>query len=243
MEQQENQVFTIPAATTGRRFINLVVDTILYEIGMFVVVNPLAQLLLGDRLKGNFWAGWLIGMFVLFMYYFVFELAFHRTPGKFITGTKVIMDDGSKPDIGTIAKRTLIRFVPFEAISMYTGKISKDKGTWWHDRWTTTRVVKRTSRPEKQEIESPQLITSASEQKTSSYGLRLLIIFGIVILGCVTITSGGSLLMVVISSLTVGTRWTGNFWEDIFPFILMIAITGIGLFGIFKLVQVLRKKA
>ncbi len=67
--------------------------------------------------------------------------------------------------------------------------------------------------------------------------------FGIVILGCITITSVGTLLMVVLSSITVGTpRWTGNFWEDIFPFILLAAITGIGLFGFIKLVQFLRKK-
>jgi len=67
--------------------------------------------------------------------------------------------------------------------------------------------------------------------------------FGIVILGCITITSVGTLLMLALSSITVGTRWTGNFWEDIFPFILLAAITGIGLFGFIKLVQFIRKKA
>ena len=106
----------------------------------------------------------------------------------------------------------------------------------------STIIARNTRRPEKQEIDNSQSVASPSEQKTSSYGVRLLIIFGIVILGCITITSFGSLLMVIISSITVGTRLTGNFWEDIFPFILMIAITGIGLFGIFKLAQVLRKK-
>jgi hypothetical protein len=106
----------------------------------------------------------------------------------------------------------------------------------------STIIARKTRHPGKREIDNSQLVPSTSDQKTSSYGVRLLIIFGIVILGCVTITSGGSLLMVIISSMTVGTRWTGNFWEDIFPFILMIAIAGIGLFGIFKLAQVLRKK-
>lgn len=103
-------------------------------------------------------------------------------------------------------------------------------------------IARKTRHLEKQENDNFQSVATPSEQKTSSYGVRLLIIFGIVILSCVTVTSGGSLLMVIISSVTVGTRWTGSFWEDIFPFILMIAITGIGLFGIFKLVQVLRKK-
>lgn len=104
-------------------------------------------------------------------------------------------------------------------------------------------IARKTRHPEKQEIDSFQSVATPSEQKTSSYGVRLLIIFGIVILSCVTITGGSALLMTIISSTTVGARWTGNFWEDIFPFILMIAITGIGLFGIFKLTQILRKKA
>jgi uncharacterized RDD family membrane protein YckC len=242
MEQQNLQT-TNQVATTGRRFMNFVIDSILYEIGMLVLINPLVRLIFGNSLYKNFWSGFLFALLMQFVYYFVFEVTFQKTPGKFITGTKVVMEDGSKPDITTIAKRTLIRLVPFDVISMYTGKEIENKGTWWHDRWAATRVVQMASRPEKQEIESSQLVTPPSEQKTSSYGVRLLIISGIVILGCVTITSGGSLLMVAISSITVGTRWTGNFWEDVFPFILMTAITGIGLFGIFKLVQVLRKKA
>lgn len=92
-------------------------------------------------------------------------------------------------------------------------------------------------------IDGAQSITPISEHKVSSYSSRLLIIVGIVVLGCITITSFGSLMMVVISSLRVGVRMTGNFWEDYFPFILMIVIIGIGLYGMVKLVQLLRKKA
>jgi uncharacterized RDD family membrane protein YckC len=242
MQQQHIQTIN-QVATTGRRFMNYVIDSILYEIGMFILINPLVRLIFGDFLYKNIWSSYLFASLILFFYYFIFEAIFQKTPGKFITGTKVVMMDGSKPDIATIAKRTLSRLVPFEVFSMYTGKEIENKGTWWHDRWAATRVVQKTSRPEKLEIENAQLVPSPSEHKTSSYGVRLLIIFGIVFLGCITMSSGGSLLMLVISSITVGTRLTGNFWEDIFPFILMIVITGIGLFGIFKLVQVLRKKA
>ena len=242
MEQQLLQTSNQVASAT-RRFMNYFVDTIFYEIGMFTLVIPLIRLIFGNSLFKNFWSNFLIALIMIFVYYFVFEAAFQRTPGKFITGTKVIMEDGSKPDIGTIIKRTLIRFVPFEAISMYTGKVPKNKGTWWHDRWTTTRVVSKTRYPETQINDNPQLVTSSPEQPKGNYALRLLVIFGIVVLGCATLTSGGTLLMLVISAITVGTRWTGNFWEDIFPFILMIAIMGIGLFGTIKLVQVLYKRA
>lgn len=79
------------------------------------------------------------------------------------------------------------------------------------------------------------------QHKISSYGSRLLIMLGIVILGFITFVSAFSLIGVVISSITVGTRLTGNFWSDIFPFILSFAITAAGSFGVFRLVKVLRE--
>lgn len=94
-----------------------------------------------------------------------------------------------------------------------------------------------------QKTDNPQPATLPSEQKINNYWFRLSIMFGIVILGFITLVSASSLIFTLISSITVGMRWTGDFWSDIFPFILMIAITGIGLFGTFKLVQALRKKA
>ena len=229
-------------ASTIRRFMNFLIDSILYELGMFFLVNPLVRLLFGSSFYANYWSSLLFAIFMLFIYYFVFEALFQKTPGKFITGTRVTMEDGSKPDLGTIVKRTLIRLVPCEAISMYTGQVSNNKGTWWHDRWTSTRVVRRTSRLETQINGNLQPVIPAPEPAIKNGGLRLLITLGIVILGLATITSGGTLIIVTISSIIFGSRWTGNFWEDVFPFILMIAITGIGLLGFIKLVQLLRKK-
>ena len=133
---------TVPTASSNRRFFNLVIDTILYEIVMFVFIGPLTRLVFGKPFSGNFWASYVLGLFTLFLYYFIFETIFQKTPAKFITGTKVVMEDGSKADAVTIAKRTLCRFVPYDVISMYTGKLPDKKGTWWHDRWTATRVVK-----------------------------------------------------------------------------------------------------
>jgi uncharacterized RDD family membrane protein YckC len=141
MEQPISQP-TYQIATSGRRFLNLAIDSILYEIVMFLLVNPLVRLLFGNSFFSNYWTSYLFASIMLFLYYFAFEAVFQKTPAKFITGTKVVTVDGSKPEIGTIALRSLIRFVPFDAISMYTGKEVANKGTWWHDRWVTTRVVK-----------------------------------------------------------------------------------------------------
>jgi uncharacterized RDD family membrane protein YckC len=241
----ENEVMaaTVTSATRTRRFFNFFIDMIIYEVIMLFAVFPLMRAIVDPHVFDNFWVSFLFASIVQFAYYLMFEAWFQRTPGKFITGTKVVMADGSKPDLATLAKRTLTRIVPFNAISVYTGSEPDKKDTWWHDRWTATRVVQQVGRPEDQQIQSSSLPASPSEQGTISYGVRLLIMFGIVFLGCITLTSASSLLMVIISSITVGTRWTGNFWEDIFPFILAIAVTGAGAFGVFKLAQVLYKRS
>lgn len=103
-------------------------------------------------------------------------------------------------------------------------------------------IARKARLSERKEIDHSHSVTSPSEPKIGSYGLRLLMIFGIIVLVFVTIAGIVSLVMVIISSVTVGTRLTGNFWEDVFPFILMIAVTGLALFGIVKLSQALRKK-
>jgi uncharacterized RDD family membrane protein YckC len=133
---------TIQAVSSGKRFMNLAIDTVLYEILMLFIINPLIRLVFGKAFTANFWGNWMFALLIMFLYYFVFELVFQKTPAKFITGTKVVLDDGSKPNASAIAKRTLTRLVPFEAVSMYTGKELEKKGTWWHDRWTATRVIK-----------------------------------------------------------------------------------------------------
>lgn len=73
-----------------------------------------------------------------FVYYMVFETAFGWTPGKLVTGTRVVRCDGSKPSAGDVARRTLIRLVPLSALSFL---FSEPSG--WHDVWTDTRVVRK----------------------------------------------------------------------------------------------------
>jgi len=163
--EQPLQTSVLQTATTARRFMNFVIDTILCQIVELILIYPLVHLILGNSLLANFWIRYMFALLTQFFYYLVFETAFQRTPAKFITGTKVMMADGSKLAISTIAKRTLVRFIPFEVISMYTGKAIENKGTWWHDRWTSTRVVRNTTHPQTQIIDNPQLVTSSPEKK------------------------------------------------------------------------------
>lgn len=132
----------VPTASTGRRFSNWLIDQIVFLLITAFAIDPLVTAVFGPQLLQDTILALVWSSIELAAYYFVFEWAFQRTPAKFITGTKVILLDGSKPDAVTILKRSLTRLVPFEPVSMYTGKDAGEKGTWWHDRWTGTRVVR-----------------------------------------------------------------------------------------------------
>jgi len=232
-----------PTASNTRRFLNYAIDSLVFLIGMLFLINPLMRAIFGNSLLKNFWINYLFTFFLQVIYYVFFESLFQKTPGKFITGTKVTTEDGSKPDFGTIVKRTLIRFVPCDAISIYTGQNLSKKGTWWHDRWTSTKVTRRANQAESKNTDIVIPIISSPEPDNNSSSSRSLLTLGAIFLGFITITSAGALLLLIFSAIFIGTRWTGNFWDDIFPFILSAAITGGGLFGVIKLIQINRKKA
>ena len=56
--------------------------------------------------------------------------------GKFVTGTMVLMEDGSKPTFKDIFIRSLCRLIPFEAFSFLGAE-----GRGWHDSMSDTYVV------------------------------------------------------------------------------------------------------
>lgn len=74
---------------------------------------------------------------IALLYYVISESFWQRTPAKFITRTKVVMMDGTKPSFGTILLRTVVRWVPLEALSF----VGRGHPAGWHDRWSHTFVV------------------------------------------------------------------------------------------------------
>ena len=80
----------------------------------------------------------ILGVVVVTAYYAVFESIWGRTPGKFVFGTVVVDESGGKPGPGQIIKRTLCRFIPFEAFSFFGSR-------GWHDSISRTRVVRTRS--------------------------------------------------------------------------------------------------
>ncbi|MEQ1904426.1 MAG: RDD family protein [Pirellulaceae bacterium] len=81
--------------------------------------------------------GFLLGIPILLVYYFVFEITTSRTLGKLITGTKVVNENGGTPTLGQILGRTFCRLIPFEAFSFFG---TPPRG--WHDSLSKTYVVK-----------------------------------------------------------------------------------------------------
>jgi len=131
-------------ATNNKRLANYVVDVIAqYAISYSLV-------LVAEQLYVYFESDWLYnfltndgflfnllsGYGLLVVYYTIFETLTQRSLGKYITGTKVLVQDGSVPSAGTIALRSLCRVIPFEHFS-FLG----DKQGGWHDRFTSTVVV------------------------------------------------------------------------------------------------------
>lgn len=131
-------------AGRGKRFANYIVDVIVYYIIMFLIglVAGLLQMLFEydgmlvwiSEMTDLNWI--LMGIAIISLYYIIMESLFQRTIGKMITGTKVVMEDGTKPPAGVIALRTLCRFIPFEPFSLFS-----ESGRGWHDGLTDTCVV------------------------------------------------------------------------------------------------------
>lgn len=125
-------------AGQGRRFVNYLIDLacvflLAAQFGVILVLlgkeswlesfdNPLV-----DRL---------FTILLLFFYYLFFEGLFGRTVGKMVTGTTVVMEDGTRPPFSATLKRTLWRIVPFEPLSFL------GSGQGWHDTKSDTMVVR-----------------------------------------------------------------------------------------------------
>ncbi len=131
-------------AEGGLRFANYIIDLIVllglgFGIGIIlgVVLLAVSPESLSILEEDSWIMNRIFGFFVGMLYYGMVEGLSGRTVGKLITNTKVVTEDGEKPDFGTILIRSVCRFIPFEAFSFLgTNAIG------WHDSLSKTRVVK-----------------------------------------------------------------------------------------------------
>jgi uncharacterized RDD family membrane protein YckC len=131
-------------ASKGKRFANFIID----YIGQLIIGGAIGiAMAIISEITGDYeYVAWIdtmgtlgeyaLGIVILIVYYMLFETITGRTLGKYITNTKVLTEDGQKPEADKILYRTLSRMIPFEAFS-FLG----DEGRGWHDSIAKTVVV------------------------------------------------------------------------------------------------------
>jgi uncharacterized RDD family membrane protein YckC len=165
---------TAKLATGSKRLINLILDYIggfLFAVGIGFILGLIGWERIIESTNET-----VLGLLIFFLYWIIFEGFFQRTPAKFITKTKVVMRDGSKPSFSIILKRTLCRFIPFEAFTFLNGTYP----IGWHDNLSQTLVV-----PSHYSEEEVINIDLPDSKKTKNNGVFILvvIIFAIAIIG------------------------------------------------------------
>lgn len=145
----ENQIASIHVdetmyASKGQRFANYLVDSIVQYIISFLLGMLILLLYYIFETDGlliwfsemSVLGEMFLGFVIMIVYYGLMETLTSRSVGKYITGTKVVMYDGSKPDSGVVLLRTVCRIIPFEAFS-FLGSTARG----WHDTISNTYVV------------------------------------------------------------------------------------------------------
>jgi uncharacterized RDD family membrane protein YckC len=133
-------------ATSWQRLAHYIIDMIvIYAIALFFIIVVSHLTVAFDFYGFGEWIenmsdleAQLVFFIFLLTYFIVIETLTSRSLAKYITGTIVVLEDGSKPDFGTITKRTLCRVIPFDALSFFS---TNARG--WHDSISDTFVVNK----------------------------------------------------------------------------------------------------
>lgn len=140
------QIIDRNRATKWTRVGNIVIDRIVFSMlfFMFALLGGLIDGILGiyfftrlfDQLSGiGRITDIVITNMLFFSYMFIVEyITKGRSIGKFVTGTKVIMTDGTAPSFRDYFIRNTCRLVPLDSLS-FLGE------NGWHDSWSNTRVI------------------------------------------------------------------------------------------------------
>jgi uncharacterized RDD family membrane protein YckC len=124
-------------ATTGKRFANYLIDSVVFYVIMFgiaIVLGIVKPELLNsfDGLSGRLISILLYGI-VMFM---TEAMSNGRSIGKLITGTRAVNPDGSDITFQKAFIRNIVRAIPFNALSALGNPCAP-----WHDLWSGTIVV------------------------------------------------------------------------------------------------------
>ncbi len=129
--------------TWHKRLFNLLIDiaVVLFIFMLVGLVGVIASLLGSDAILVWFdqldsTTDRIITTLVMSAYLFTSELLMQRSVGKLVTGTMVVMQDGSRPTAKAVLIRALCRILSIEALS-FISKVPRG----WHDTASDTYVV------------------------------------------------------------------------------------------------------
>ena len=117
----------------GTRILNFIIDTlIIFTLSFFMYKAWTWYVVYWNYPYYGF--SWFFFGF-LFIYYLFFETLFSRTPGKWVSYSKVVSSNGTKPSFTMLLVRSLVRIV---VIDMFFIPVL---GKPLHDYLSKTRVV------------------------------------------------------------------------------------------------------
>jgi uncharacterized RDD family membrane protein YckC len=119
---------------SNRRLFNFFLDTIFYYAFIFGFAFIIGGLFGANSINDD--NSFAISILAILIYFVLLETVFGKTLAKFITKTKVVNKDGTKPSFGKILLRSVCRFIPFDIFSF-----SGAKPVGWHDSISKTIVI------------------------------------------------------------------------------------------------------
>lgn len=139
----DNVEYVLYQAGGGKRFANLLIDTVIYYFAWkLFLAYWFAEFLIWLRFPLTSMAEiYLVAYGGALLFFGLMTAGIEiatggKTIGKYVTGTRAVMDSGSRLTTKAAILRFLSREVPFEAFSALG-----DPSYPWHDRWTKTVVI------------------------------------------------------------------------------------------------------
>jgi len=119
----------------GTRFGNYIIDIVVFVV-LFMLHVLVIETVFNTAPDPDSPLLGIYYLMLLFGYYFLFEYFLGKTPGKFLTKTRVVDMDGEWPGAKKLLIRNLCRLIPFDNFSFLFGAFG------WHDSLSGTMVVR-----------------------------------------------------------------------------------------------------
>jgi len=134
-KKKEKEKIDSNIANSTSRFVNYIIDIIAWYVLAYIFAIVLGFFYQPSFPNGTRFYALIVLIASFFMYFVIMEVMFQKTLGKFVTKTKVVKENGEKPEVTDIVARTFCRLIPLEQFSFLINK------NGLHDILSKTKVV------------------------------------------------------------------------------------------------------